>query len=49
MLAQGVWAEVNVGNKHLRLVSQQSALEVQESGITPMLGGCAVETQVIPC
>jgi hypothetical protein len=30
MLAQGVWAGVNGDNEHLRLVSQQSALEVQD-------------------
>ena len=30
MLAQSVWARVNGDNEHLRLVSQQSALEVQD-------------------
>jgi hypothetical protein len=46
MLAQGVWAEFNMATNP-RLVSLQSALEVQESGITPMLDGCAAGTQVI--
>src|SRR5580704_14525268 len=44
MLTPGVWAEVNMGNQHLRLVSQQSARAVHGSRITPMLVGCAVET-----
>jgi hypothetical protein len=46
MLTPGVWAEVNMGNQHLRLVSQQSARAVHGSRITPMLVGCAVETRV---
>jgi hypothetical protein len=31
MLDQGVWAEIKVGEEHLRLFSEQSALGVQAS------------------
>jgi hypothetical protein len=31
MLDQGVWAEVKVGDEHLRLFSEQNALGVQSS------------------
>jgi hypothetical protein len=31
MLDRGVWAEVKVGNEHLRLFSEESALGVQAS------------------
>jgi hypothetical protein len=31
MLEQGVWAEIKVGGEHLRLFSEESALEVQAS------------------
>jgi hypothetical protein len=31
MLDQGVWADVQVGNEHLRLFSERSALGVQAS------------------
>jgi hypothetical protein len=31
MLDQGVWAEVKVGNEHLRLFSEHNALGVQAS------------------
>jgi hypothetical protein len=31
MLEQGVWAEVKVGEEHIRLFSEQNALGVQAS------------------